>query len=71
MKVGDVVELSARGKRMKFFEDLHNHVGIIIKKYCKGNFDFEVKWTPFYKYSPNSALYRYELKYFVKPSEIE
>ena len=33
MKVGDLVELSAYGKKLKCFLRLHGHHGIIIKRY--------------------------------------
>ena len=42
MKVGDLVELSAYGRKLQLLESLHNDVGIVVDSYFEST---HVKWT--------------------------
>jgi len=44
MKVGDLVELSAQGKRLKYHKDLYDRKGIIIEVQSKLFYPIFVQW---------------------------
>ena len=47
MKAGDLVELSAYGKKLKCLHDWRNAFGLIVKvktKYSNQNRSYEVRW---------------------------
>ena len=43
MKVGDLVELSASGRKLKNWNSLHDKKGIVLEQ-CYGGFFYRIHW---------------------------
>tara|TARA_Y100000034_G_scaffold59657_1_gene72521 strand:+ start:6504 stop:6728 length:225 start_codon:yes stop_codon:yes gene_type:complete len=73
MKVGDIVVLSAKGRKQGQLVEYRNFVGIVVsfvEDYYK--FDLNVRWLPGpFDGRRLMSHYRWELKYYATKKELE
>jgi hypothetical protein len=64
MRVGDLVELSAKGKLLKGNSDFVGEVGVVLEVMGNGYYDLGIRWFSkrYYSHSRVTWFKRYEIK---------